>query len=98
MNHIHPHDASGAKKFWGSRHSIGLMVFGVVAAYLLLSEHRAHLVGALPLLLVFSCLGMHVFMHHGHGTRDGGHPPADGAARDTNVPAAHRQAKTDGET
>ncbi|MES1980337.1 MAG: DUF2933 domain-containing protein [Pseudomonadota bacterium] len=40
---------------------------GAIAAYFLLSEHRAHFLGALPLLLLLSCPLMHVFMHHGHG-------------------------------
>lgn len=53
--------------FWRSRHALGLMVFGAVAAYFLLSEHRAHFIGALPYLLLLSCPLMHVFMHHGHG-------------------------------
>jgi hypothetical protein len=43
------------------------MVFGAIAAYFLLSEHRAHFFGALPFLLLLACPLMHVFMHHGHG-------------------------------
>jgi Protein of unknown function (DUF2933) len=30
-------------------------------------EHRAHLLNALPFLLIFAVLIMHVFMHGGHG-------------------------------
>lgn len=52
--------------FWGSRYSIGLIVFGGIALYFLLTEHRAHFFGALPLLLLLSCPLMHAFMHHGH--------------------------------
>lgn len=34
-------------------------------------EHRVHLLASLPLLLPLAiCLGMHLFMHRGHG---GGH-------------------------
>ncbi|ATX67655.1 hypothetical protein BG454_03620 [Roseinatronobacter bogoriensis subsp. barguzinensis] len=34
-------------------------------------EHRVHLFASLPLLLPLAiCLGMHLFMHRGHG---GGH-------------------------
>jgi hypothetical protein len=39
----------------------------VVAAFFLFTEHRAHLFGILPYLLLLSCPLMHVFMHHGHG-------------------------------
>ncbi len=49
---------------------MGLLVFGAIAAYFLLSEHRAHFLGALPFLLLWACPPMHVFMHGGHG---GGH-------------------------
>lgn len=40
-----------------------------VAAFFLFTEHRAHLFGVLPYLLLLSCPLMHVFMHHGHGAR-----------------------------
>ncbi|MFZ2294850.1 MAG: DUF2933 domain-containing protein [Polaromonas sp.] len=67
MNHDHSQHDSGPKPFWGSRYSIGLIVFGAIAAYFLLSEHRAHFFGVLPYLLLLACPLMHVFMHHGHG-------------------------------
>jgi hypothetical protein len=77
----HDHDAppgqnstpSQAPPFWRSRYGLGLVVFGAVAAYFLLSEHRAHFLGALPYLLLLACSLMHVFMHHGHGGH-GRHP------------------------
>ena len=64
------HDAEPTP-FWRSRYAIGLLVMGAIAAYFLLSEHRAHFLGALPLLLLLSCPLMHVFMHHGHGGHGG---------------------------
>ncbi len=71
MKHNHAHgqqtDQSGAPSFWRSRYAIGLFVFGAVAAYFLLTEHRAHVFGALPFLLLLACPLMHVFMHRGHG-------------------------------
>ncbi len=37
---------------------------GVALAF----EHRVHLLASLPLLLPLAiCVGMHVFMHRGHG-------------------------------
>jgi hypothetical protein len=53
--------------FWRSRYAIGLIVFGAVAAYFLLSEHRVHFLGALPFLILLACPLMHVFMHRDHG-------------------------------
>lgn len=79
MNHDHdaPPGQNGASSqappFWRSRYGLGLVVFGAVAAYFLLSEHRAHFLGALPYLLFLACPLMHVFMHHGHGGH-GRHP------------------------
>ncbi len=67
MNHDLSHRETEAPPFWRSRYAVGLLVMGAIAAYFLLSEHRAHFLGALPLLLLLSCPLMHVFMHHGHG-------------------------------
>ena len=45
------------------------VVFLAIAAFYLFTEHRAHLFGALPFLLLLACPLMHLFMHHGHGAR-----------------------------
>ena len=73
MKHEHDQQAGQAcaPPFWRSRYGIGLLVFGAVAAYFLLIEHRAHLFGALPFLLLLACPLMHVFMHRGHGHHGG---------------------------
>lgn len=47
-----------------------LIVFLAIAAFYLFIEHRAHLLGALPFLLLLACPLMHLFMHHGHGGHD----------------------------
>ena len=44
-----------------------LLAFLAMAAFYLFSEHRAHLFGALPFLLLLACPLMHLFMHRGHG-------------------------------
>ena len=55
---------------WHSRASVALWVLLAAAGLLLVLEHRAHLVGYLPLILILSvCVGMHFFMHGGHGGR-----------------------------
>lgn len=83
MNHAHGnHDEPPS--FWRSRYAIGLIVIGAVAAYFLLTEHLAHVVGALPFLLLLACPLMHVFMHHGQGgdSHHGQHRrPRDAAER-----------------
>ena len=46
--------------------------FVAVAAYFLITEHRAHVIPFLPFLLLAACPLMHIFMHrgHGHGSHD----------------------------
>lgn len=84
MNHDHAQhqqtDQDGAPPFWRSRYAIGLFVLGVVAAYFLLTEHRAHFFGALPFLLLLACPLMHIVMHRGHGGRGGHGGHRDSAA------------------
>jgi len=71
--------------FWSSRYAVGLLVIGGIAAYYLFTEHLAHVVGALPLLLLLACPLMHVFMHHGHGVH-GHHHESGRSAADTSKP------------
>lgn len=51
-------------------------VFVVLAAILLIAEHRLHVLGYLPWLILLACPLMHVFMHHGHGHK-GKHTPTE---------------------
>lgn len=47
--------------------------FAAVALFYLLTEHRAHLFGALPWLFLLACPLLHFFMHgrhHGHEAHD----------------------------
>lgn len=65
-DHSHNHGSSGGGGagrwvFWG---------FIAIAAYFLLTEHRAHAIQYLPFLLLLACPIMHMF--HGHGGH-GGH-------------------------
>ena len=38
--------------------------------FLLFTEHRAHVLGILPYLILLACPLMHMFMHRGHGGHD----------------------------
>ena len=64
------HDSS--RGFWRTRYAIGLLAFGAIALVFLITEHRAHLLGALPFLLLAACPLLHVFMHRGHGSHEHG--------------------------
>ena len=48
------------------------MVLGflAIAAFFLITEHRAHVLGALPYVLLLLCPVLHLLQHRGHG---GGH-------------------------
>lgn len=72
MDHTHSQQ-NKPPPFWRSRYTVGLLVFGAVATYFLLSEHRAHFIGGLPFLLLLACPFMHIFMHHGHDEHGGDH-------------------------
>ncbi|RTQ99615.1 DUF2933 domain-containing protein [Halomonas nitroreducens] len=49
-----------------------------VMVFLLWEEHKVHLLGALPWLVVLACPLMHLFMHGGHGGHKGPGKPGDG--------------------
>jgi len=51
----------------GSRTGLALLGFLVIAAFFLFTEHRAHLFGVLPYLLLLACPLLHLFMHRKHG-------------------------------
>ncbi|HSE05673.1 MAG TPA: DUF2933 domain-containing protein [Methylomirabilota bacterium] len=66
-----------------------LLAFFGIAAVFVLAEHRAHLWGVVPWLLLLACPLLHFFMHGGHGGHgpggshghgEGGHGPEDGGS------------------
>ena len=110
MNHDHAHAGQPGQDhtppFWRSRYAVGLLVLGAVAAYFLLSEHRAHFFGALPFLLLLACPVMHMFIHGGHGGHggdggdggDGGHPGGHGDDAGSKQGAVSPEAKPERKT
>lgn len=75
MDHNHQ-----APRFWRSRAGFAWIVLAAVAGWFLWAEHRAHLLGALPYLIILACPLMHIFMHRGH--HHGGKHPGHHDARD----------------
>jgi hypothetical protein len=75
-----------AKPFLRSPAGIALCVFLAIAAFFLWTEHRAHVLGALPWLLLAACPLLHLFMHGGHG----GHGDHQGRGNDDGPRGAHR--------
>lgn len=69
-HHSIPHRQSGTVQV-----NLAMLAFFAIAGFFLLTEHRAHLFGALPFLLLLACPLLHLFMHRGHGGK-GGHQAA----------------------
>ena len=67
--------------FWRSRTGVVLIGFLAVAGFFLITEHTAHVLGALPWLLLAACPLMHLF-HHGHGGHARQDPSPSGSAED----------------
>lgn len=66
-----PGGQKGRGSFWTSRVGLVAIAFLAIAGFFLVLEHRAHLLGYLPLLILLLCPLLHIFMHRGHG--HGGH-------------------------
>jgi hypothetical protein len=62
-------NSSTEPSFWRTPSGITLLGFLAVALFFLLAEHTAHVMGALPFLLVLACPLMHLF-HHRHHRHD----------------------------
>lgn len=74
---VHQHNRhnhqSGTSWWRSSAAKIALFVFLAVIAFLLITEHWAHILGIPPLFLLFGlCILMHLFMHGAYGGHGGG--------------------------
>ena len=67
-----------ASRLFRSRTGIVCLVFLAIAAFFLITEHRAHVLGVLPFLLVLLCTLLHLLLHRRHG---GGHVGYGGSRR-----------------
>ncbi|NKK73701.1 DUF2933 domain-containing protein [Rhizobium sophorae] len=56
---------------WSTYSRTVFIAFAAVALALIAYEHRVHVLGILPWLLILACPLMHMFMHHGHGGHSG---------------------------
>ena len=58
-------------KWYQSRMTWVLLGFIAIGGFFLVTEHTAHVLGALPFLLLLLCPLMMLFMHGGHGGHGG---------------------------
>jgi hypothetical protein len=74
------HEQQSSRVGWFTSKANWVLVgFLAIIGFLLLMEHRAHVLGALPIIiLLLACVVMHRFMHGGHGgDHGGGHSNGD---------------------
>jgi hypothetical protein len=64
-----------ARGWFLSRSGIVLLIFLAIAAFFLITEHTAHLLGVLPFLFVLLCPLLHLL----HGRHGGGHAGQGGS-------------------
>ena len=64
MKHEQP---SESRSWLRSRGNILLLLVLGIVGFLLFTDHRSHVFGILPYLLLLACPFMHMFMHRGHG-------------------------------
>jgi hypothetical protein len=57
--------------FWRSKAGLVAIGFLLIGGSVLLFEHRLHVLGYLPFVLLLACPLLHLFLHRGHG--HGGH-------------------------
>jgi hypothetical protein len=69
---MHPASPDDARRRV-SRTTVAFVAFAAIAGFFLVAEHRAHVVGYLPWLLLLACPLLHLFMHRGHGGHHGAH-------------------------
>lgn len=81
-------DEQAQTPWWRTPFGIVLCGFLAIAGFFLLTEHTAHVLGALPYLLLAACPLMHLFMHHGHRGHGGSTDHGDGSAE--HRPAEHQ--------
>ncbi len=85
-HHSHKNEQPGR---WFSAANLALYGFLAIAAFYLIAEHRAHLLGWLPFLLILACPLLHVVMHRGHGGHGGGGDRDDASSRRQPPPHQH---------
>ena len=72
-----------------SRSGIALIGFLAIIAFLLTTEHRAHVMGLLPFAILLACPLLHVFHHSGrHGSPE--EPPETTRRHEHNVRGGER--------
>jgi len=63
---------SQTRSWLSSPMGLALCGFLIITAFFLFTEHRAHVLGILPYVLLLLCPILHLLMHRKHGGHSGG--------------------------
>ena len=58
---------ANSKNWFSSRAAFVFLGFMAITGFFLWEEHKAHILGFLPYVLLLLCPLLHLFMHGGHG-------------------------------
>ena len=72
----HEHHSENRKGWLNSTSNWVLLAFLAIAGFYLIAEHKAHVFGMLPFLILLACPLLHVFMHRGHAGHSDDSPSA----------------------
>ena len=70
---MHTHGPAWKHRWLWSPGGLVLLAFLAIAAFFLMTERRAHVLGALPYVLFLLCPLLHLLLHGRHGSGHGGH-------------------------
>lgn len=76
------HQNTPQAPWWRTASGLVLIGFLAVGGFFLITEHRAHVFGVLPYLLILACPLMHLFHRHGghDQAKHQGHDDSSGKA------------------
>ena len=75
-------NASPTRRWIRTPSGLVLLGFLAIAAFFLITEHWAHVLGVLPYVLLLLCPVLHLFLHRSHGSGHGEHHgPTQGDGR-----------------
>lgn len=72
-----------------NRSLVAFVGFAAIGAFVLSTEHRAHLFGALPFAFLLACPLLHVFMHGGHRDHGSHRPEVSEPGRESKTTHEH---------
>ena len=70
-----PHGLLQERRWFRSPGGLILLAFLTIAAFFLILEHRAHILGVVPYVLLFLCPVLHLLLHGRHGGTHTDHNP-----------------------